>query len=427
MTRVPDLRAAKAEFRSYLADKSRYVSITELQGPLRHGEPQLGARRRWYIKQTMQWDAEGLCWRNKDGRPLIVKDLIWDTVIFEMRQLDTHGQRLVWTTVKAKYDGILEDDVRTICKVWYKHGLSQLNRSDESQWTRYGDNVELAAPSGTPSSTKRSQSSDTLRDDESTQDDKTSSDDESSHDDESHDDDEPFHNDDDPTQEDQPSEANDSSRDDENDELFHADDDPTQEDQSSQANDFSQDEESQDEDLGHQMLKCVLIPKRTPIIEKKPPKRRRANSIEMLQSYTKRLEEKEAKRPSRRAKMDIDGLRGIGTGIYASNAIPFAQEAAERMARSKALAEYVDNASPEAPKGRQGTAPKKRLRTRSPSSTPAADDDESDNDDSSDDDEDEGDWERVRPDPELDAKHIRLLKAMGHNIGQQAAHGPMYA
>ena len=45
-------------------------------------------------------------------------------IISQMRQLGTHGQRLVWTRVKAKFDGILEDDVRTICKVWYKHGLS---------------------------------------------------------------------------------------------------------------------------------------------------------------------------------------------------------------------------------------------------------------------------------------------------------------
>ena len=181
MTKVPDLRAAKAEFTSYTAGKSRYVSITEQQGPLHHGEPQLRVRRRRYIKQTMRWDAEGLCRRNKDGRPLIIENLIWDTVISEMRQLDTHGQRLVWTTVKAKFDGILEDDVRTICQVWYKHGLSQLNRRNELQWTLYGYNVELAAPSGIPSPTRRSQPGDLLS---SSQEDTSSSDDESSHDDE---------------------------------------------------------------------------------------------------------------------------------------------------------------------------------------------------------------------------------------------------
>ena len=142
----------------------------------------------------------------------------------------------------------------------------------------------------------------------------------------------------------------------------------------------------------------------------------------MSQQYTKTLEEKEAKRPSRRVKKDIDGLRGIGGGIYASNA-KLTQEAVERMARTRALAEFVENASPVAPKGRQGTAPKKRLRPSSPSSTPT--DDDSDNDDSSSD--DDGDWERVRPDPELDAKHRGLLIAVGHNIGQKVAHGHMYA
>ena len=168
-----------------------------------------------------------------------------------------------------------------------------------------------------------------------------------------------------------------------------------------------------------------MIPQKNPIINKNPPKRGRANSTERLQIYTKALEEKEAKRLSRRAKNDIDGLRGIGAGIYASNAKPFAQEAAERMARTRALAEFVDNASPVAPKGRQETAPKKRLRPRSSSSTPA--DDDSDNDSSSSSDEDEGEWERVRPDPELNAKHRRLVMAMGHDIGQQTAHRPMYA
>ncbi|KAK0514753.1 hypothetical protein JMJ35_003370 [Cladonia borealis] len=138
------------------------------------------------------------------------------------------------------------------------------------------------------------------------------------------------------------------------------------------------------------------------------------------------MEEKEANRPSRRAKKDIDGLRGIGDGIYASITKPFAQEAAERMARTKALADFVDNTSPVALRGRQGTAPKKPLRPRLPIPT----DDGSGNDDSDDSDEeddDEGDWERVRPDPELDAKHRRLLMAMGHDIGQQVAYEPMYA
>ena len=405
MTKVPDLRAAKAEFSSYIADKSRYVSITEQQGPLRHGEQKLLGRRRWYIKQRMQWDAERLCWRNKDGRPLIVKDLIWDTVISEMRQLDTHGQRLVWTTVKAKYDGILEDDVRTICQAWYRHGLSQLISGKEPQWTLYRNNVELTAPSDPPSSTRRTLPGDPLRETQTSMNNNTSGDDVSSHDHE------PLQDyalpqNDAPPQNDVPPQN----------------DEPAEEDESSEDKQSSQGEAIlQDDDLGCQFVKCVLIPQKHATINKNPPKRRRANSTEMLQKYTKKLEEKEAKRPSRQAKQDIDELRGIGGGIYASNAKPFAQEAAERIARTRALEDFVDNASPAAPKDRQGRAPKKR----SPSSTPI--DDDSDDDDSSDDDEDDGDWKRVRPDPELDAKHRRLLMAMGHNMGQQAAHGPMLA
>ena len=79
MTKVPDLRAAKAEFISYIADKSRYVSITEQQGPLRDGETRVGSQRRYYIKQKLQWDTEKALWRNIDGRPLVRKDQIWDT------------------------------------------------------------------------------------------------------------------------------------------------------------------------------------------------------------------------------------------------------------------------------------------------------------------------------------------------------------
>ena len=199
-------------------------------------------------------------------------------------------------------------------------------------------------------------------------------------------------------------------------------DEPTQEDESSEVKDSSQGEAPlKDDDPGRQFFKNVLIPQKHPIIDKSPPKRRRAKSTKMLQNYTKKLEEKEAKRPSRRAKKDIDRLRGIRAGIYASNAKPFEQEAAERMARTRALAEFVDNSSPVAPKGKQGTA----LKKRSPPSTPI--DDDSDNDDSSASDDDDGNWERVRSDPELDAKHRRLLMAMDHNIGQQAAHRPMYA
>ena len=121
-----------------------------------------------------------------------------------------------------------------------------------------------------------------------------------------------------------------------------------------------------------------------------------------------------AKKPSRQAKTDVGGLHSIGAGIYASNAKPFTQEAAERLVRTRALAEFVDDSSPVAPKGRQGTA----LKKRSPPSTPT---DDSENDNSSGDDDDDGDWERARSDPQLDAKHRRLLMAMDHIIGQQAS------
>ena len=159
----------------------------------------------------------------------------------------------------------------------------------------------------------------------------------------------------------------------------------------------------------------MYILQSSPVIEKAIRKRfRRENYSEKLQQYTGKLIEK---RPSRQAKTDVEGLRSIGAGIYASNVKIFAQKATERMARTRALAELEDNAFPVAPKGRQGTVPKKRT----PSSTPK--DDSSENDESSDN--DDGDSERGRRDPELDAKHMRLLMAMGHNIGQQAAHGPM--
>ena len=77
---------------------------------------------------------------------------------------------------------------------------------------------------------------------------------------------------------------------------------------------------------------------------------------------TKRLEEKEAKRPSRKGKIDINGLRSTGAGIHAQNARSFAQEAAEGMTRTSALAEFVENALPVTPKGRRVTTCKKRLR-----------------------------------------------------------------
>ena len=79
----------------------------------------------------------------------------------------------------------------------------------------------------------------------------------------------------------------------------------------------------------------MLIPQKHPIINENPPKRRRANFIEILQRYTKALEEKEAKRPSRGVMKAIDGLRDIRAGIYAVNVKPCAREAAERTARTR--------------------------------------------------------------------------------------------
>ena len=132
--KVPDLRTASAEFASYIAGKNRYVSITEQQGPLRPGESQLRGPRRQYIKTRMEWDPQKACWMNRDGRPLITRDLIWETIIKEMRQLDSYGQRKVWSIVKAKYDGIQEDDVRAVCKAWVEHNLEFLNAQDNSLW-----------------------------------------------------------------------------------------------------------------------------------------------------------------------------------------------------------------------------------------------------------------------------------------------------
>ena len=132
--KVPDLRTAGAEFASYIADKNRYVSITEQQGPLRPGESQLRGPRRQYIKTRMEWVPQKACWMNRDGRPLITRDLIWGTIIKEMRQLDSYGQRKVWSIVKAKYDGIQEDDVRAVCKVWLEHNLDLLDAQDNSLW-----------------------------------------------------------------------------------------------------------------------------------------------------------------------------------------------------------------------------------------------------------------------------------------------------
>ena len=435
MTKVADLGTAKAEFARYIADKSRYVSITEQEGPLRHGEQRLLSRRRWYIKQTMQWDIERLCWKSKDGRPLVTMDRIWDTVICEMRQLHTHGQKLVWTTIKAKFDGILEDDVRMICKIWYNHGLSQLDRHNESQWSQPDNSLQEMEPlpdDDAPQVDESPQVEEPSRNDVPSQEDEAPQVDESPQVEE-------------PSRNDVPSQKDEAPQVDE----FPQDKEPSRNDVSSQEDEVPQvDEPSRannslrdgallrDKYPGHQSLKCVLIPQKHPIINTNTPKRRRrANSTEMLQRYNERLEkERDARWSSRQAKKDIDGLRGIGGGIYASNTKTFAQEAAERMARSNALADFVDNASPVAPKGRQGTTTKKRLRSRSTSSPPNGDEgdegdkDDCDNDDDDEDDDDDGDWERVRPDPELLAKHERIATAYGEPVkGQQASYGPLYA
>ena len=166
MTNVPNLRAAKAEVTSYIADKIRYISITEQQGPLREGETRIGAQRRYYIKQKLEWDTENALWGHKDGRPIVTKDQIWDTVISEIRQLGLYGQKLVWTTIKAKFDGILEDDIRKICQLWFDHKLSQLDRDNESHWSLSGDTVEPANALRAHSPTETSQSDQPSRDDD---------------------------------------------------------------------------------------------------------------------------------------------------------------------------------------------------------------------------------------------------------------------
>ena len=346
MTKTADLRAAKAEFASSIADQKRYVSITEQQGTLRNGETRILAARRSYIKRKMQWDADGLCWINKDGCPLITKDLIWDTVIAEMRQLNTHGQRLVWMTIKAKFDGILEDDVRAVCKVWYKHALSQLNESPEVNEPRIKD--ESPGINKLPTNDECSPNNEPSTNDESPETDELPTNDTSAEVNK-------------PPEDDEPSPVNEPSTNDEspepnelpiNDASAEANE-PTEDDDSSAVNEPPRNDESSavnmtpqrqarlqdDGDPGRQFVKCVLVHQRKPIIANNRPKRRRANSAERLQKYTKTLEEKEAKRSSRQAKKDIDGLRGIGAGIYASNASPFAQE---RMARARALAEIDD-------------------------------------------------------------------------------------
>ena len=305
MTKSLALKAAKVEFRSYISEKSRYVSITDQQGPLRDDETRLLAPRRWYIKQTMQWDAGELCWKNKDGRPLIVKHLIWDTVISEMRQLHTHGQRRVWTTIKAKYDGILEDDVRIICQIWYKHGLSQLDR--RNQWN-------LSS---------------------SSQDDGPSGDDECS-------------------------EINDHPQDDESSEVNEQNDasseinEPLQNNASSEATKSSQDDAPQRNDASSGINK--------PLHD---------------DASSEATEASQDNGPS-----EVNDLPQHGASSEVNNPLrnstSFAQEAAERVARFRTLAEFVDDAFPEAPKVGQERPSKKHLRPRSPSYAPTDDDSDDD-------------------------------------------------
>lgn len=248
-----------------------------------------------------------------------------------MRQLNSHGQILVWTTVKAKFDGIQEDDIRTICKAWYNHGLSQLDRQNESLWTLYGDNVDSATPSNAHSAIDdtSSQNDEVADDDEQQKSDTSSSqnnglpyDDQQPQDDTS-----TSQNDDLPYDDEQPQEDTATQ----NDESPH-DDESSEANGSSDAKESSQDEPPlRDEGRRYQS--------KHPIINTNPPKRRRATSTEMLQEYTKSLEEKD----EATKKLNIDDLRGS----------TFAQEALERIARMNALSEFVDNASPVASKGRQ--------------------------------------------------------------------------
>ena len=444
--KIPNLRAAGAEFASYIAEKIRYVSITEQQGPLRPGESQLRGPRRQYIRTRMEWDPQKACWMNRDGRPLITRDLIWETIIKEMRQLDSYGQRKVWSIVKAKYDGIQEDDVRAVCKAWSDHNLDLLNPQDNSLWDlnpeALTNTIKPFAPlSANSAGLGRSgnmhledhlspgtraaiiPSSSQLR---------------------SHDRQELFEGsileqdscqtNDSPSAESQPNHRLLEDR-------LEVDDDPS--------NHLPEQEGTNQTDTqrvapeathrasrsGCQRLLSVSIPQRSQVMPKvtRKPLRRKTSS-EKLQKYTENLMENYAKRPNRQAKTNVERLRGVGAGIYASNVESFAQEAAERVSRTNELTDFVEKIDVRPSKRGQRMRSKSKLRLPSPieDAGNSNDDEENDEDDDEDEDEDEdddGDLEiqnrLEREKQELYAKHMRLGTHYGAVSAYQQSYGPM--
>ena len=441
--KVPDLRAARADFTAYIAEKSRYISISEQQGPLRPGESKLRAPRRQYIKNTLQWDEHKACWLNRDGRPLIKRDDIWMAIIGEMRQLDTYGQRKVWGVVQGKFDGIYEDDVRAACKAWSKHRLYLLNPNEDSQWDitpeaqtntihpvdplsihdpGLGDTEDMRVEEHLSSSTgvvihplelqsrsfkgQKSVEGSNLEQDSCQIDNPPSAVSQAHYD-------LPDNNHDDPK---------DLALEEETINTERADSKDTPRASRSES----------------QYLQSVSIPLRDPVIEKVSRKQvRRANSTEKLQEYTQNVMKQYAKRSIRQAKIDVEGLRGAGTGIYASNIKSFAQEAAERVSRARELAEFVDNIQPKP--SERGQKTRSRLTLRSPSPAEDEDDGNDDGDDDDDDDEDDEDDEddvdddgdyRLedmlrREGEEMNAKNLRLRTYYGAVSAYQTTSGPI--
>ena len=386
--KVPDLRAARADFTAYIAEKSRYVSINEQQGPLRPGESKLRAPRRQYIKNTLQWDEHKACWLNRDGRPLIKRDDIWAIIIREMRQLDTCGQRKVWGVVQEKFDGIYEDDVRAACKAWSKHRLYLLKPNEDSQW-------DLTPEAQTNTGSFKGQQSvegSNLEQNSCQIDNPPSAVSQAPYD----------------LPDDNYDEPKDLAPEEETIDTERAD-----------SNDTPRASRSES-----QYLQSVSAPLRDPVIEKVSRKQvRRANSTEKLHESTQNRMEQYAKRSTRQAIMDVEGLRGAGTGVYVSDTKSFAQEAAERVSRTRELAESVDNIQPEPFKRGQKKRSRHALRSPSPA------EDEDDGNDNGDDDDDDGDHilEHMlrREGEEINAKRLRLRTYYGAVSAYQAAHGSM--
>ena len=449
--KLPDLRAARADFTAYIAEKSRYISISEQQGPLRPGESKLRAPRRQYIKNTLQWDEHKACWLNRDRRSLIKRDNIWTTIIGEMRQLDTHGQRKVWGVVQEKFDGIHEEDVRAACKAWSKHRLYLLKPNEDSQWDitpeaqantihpvdplsihdpGLGDTGDMRVEEHLSSSTEvvthppellsrsfkgqKSVEGSNLEQDSCQINSPPSAISQAHYD-------LPDDNYDDP--------------------KIFAPEEETINTERAESKNTPRAPRSES-----QYLQSVSVPLRDPVIEKVSRKQvRRANSTEKLQEYTQNVMEQYAKRSIGQAKIGIEGLRGAGTGIYASNLKSFAQETAERVSRARELAEFVDNIQPKPSKRGQKTTSRHTLRSPSPvededdsNDDEDDDDDDEDNeddkddvDDDEDDVDDDGDYRLEymlrREGEEMNAKHLRLRTYYGAVSAYQATYGPMPA